>query len=138
MECWKEEIKLKFYTDPRNRRHWNKLSDEDKQKYPLPEVKPIVSQKTAWKRYYREVWKITRNQDLASLEHYDKRITQDLVYEEGLKIMQSEEYYSLDHKISIWYRWKNNYPVEQIGSIENLRYIPALQNSKKGITPLFD
>ena len=92
-----------------------------------------VSQKKDWKLYRDEVRRITQEQDLQSLEHYEKRITQALLKEHGYKIYRSESYYALDHITSIWYGWKNNISPEIIGHISNLRYIPSLDNCNKGI-----
>jgi hypothetical protein len=83
--------------------------------------------------YRDEVRRITQEQDLQSLEHYEKRITQALLKEHGYKIYRSESYYALDHITSIWYGWKNNISPEIIGHISNLRYIPSLDNCNKGI-----
>jgi hypothetical protein len=89
--------------------------------------------KKEWKLYRNEVRRITQEQDLQSLEHYDKRITHLSFKEHGFNVFRSESYYALDHKTSIWYGWKNGIPAETIGHISNLRYIPSLQNLTKGI-----
>lgn len=89
--------------------------------------------KKEWKLYRNEVRRITKKQDLQSLEHYEKRITRALLKEHGYRIYRSETYYALDHITSIWYGWKNNISPEIIGHISNLRYIPGLENCVKGI-----
>jgi hypothetical protein len=91
------------------------------------------NRKREWNKYRDEVREITKQQDLQSLEHYDKRITKELIGEHGFKIYRSEVYYSLDHKTSIWYGWKNNISPDVIGDISNLRYILCIENTKKGI-----
>ncbi len=99
---------------------------------PIIVQKPIHWRKI-WNKYKKECWKITKNQDLSSLENYDKRIHGEIIKELGFgKCVQSKELYSLDHKISIWYGYKNNIPAEIIGHINNLRYIPSYQNGIKG------
>lgn len=99
-----------------------------------PEPTPTpVSKKKEWKLYRDEVWRITREQDLQSLDNYKKRITPELIKEHGGNIFRSTAYYSLDHKVSVWYGWKNNISPETIGHITNLRYILCLENTVKGI-----
>lgn len=73
------------------------------------------------KKYYNEVWKITEKQELSILENYDKRGRVDL----------NSEAYNLDHIVPIIYGYRNNIPPEVIGSMGNLRFIPALDNHKK-------
>ena len=91
-----------------------------------------VSKNKEWKLYRDEVRRITQEQDLQSLEHYEKRLTQALLKEHGYKLYRSESYYALDHITSIWFGWKNNISPEVIGHISNLRYIPSLENCIKG------
>ena len=71
------------------------------------------------------------------LENYDKRLTLDIVKKYGPKIYHSNEYYQLDHKISIAYGYKNNIDFKIIGSIDNLRYILGKENLKKGTKCVF-
>lgn len=68
--------------------------------------------------YRKQVWEITNNQDLLSLQDIDKRGFTN---------------YHLDHKVSIFYGFKNNIPAETIGDISNLRMIPYKENMRKGI-----
>jgi hypothetical protein len=89
--------------------------------------------KNEWKLYRDEVRRITKEQDLQNLEHYEKRITKHVIKEHGLYVFRSKTYYALDHKTSIWYGWKNGIPPETIGHISNLRYIPSVENTSKGI-----
>ena len=109
---------------------------DSKSKQPVklvePKVMPVVDWRKDWKRYRNKVNKITLQQDLKSLNHYDERITRSMINEYGLKIYQSDTHYSLDHKISIWYGWKNNISPEVIGDISNLRYIISKDNCLKG------
>lgn len=100
-----------------------------------PETKPVYKSewKKEWKLYRENVRIITKEQDLQSLEHYEKRVTRESLLKHGYNIYRSTEYYTLDHKTSIRYGWKNNIPAEEIGHISNLRYVPAIHNSQKGI-----
>lgn len=70
--------------------------------------------------YYKRVWQITNSQPLELLENYNKRGS------------CTNNGYHLDHKIPISYGFKNNIPEEVIGNIENLAFIPWLDNIKKG------
>ena len=83
--------------------------------------------------YRNKVREITKQQNLSSLEHYDKRLTYKDINEHGNVIYKSETLYTLDHKISIWYGWKNNIEPELIGNISNLRYIASIENGNKGV-----
>jgi|TARA_Y100000310_G_C20400211_1_gene677044 hypothetical protein len=71
--------------------------------------------------YYREVWKLTKQQSIETLENSDKRGRIDLM----------EDAYNLDHTIPIIYGYENNIPPHEIADISNLRFIPALDNHKK-------
>ena len=103
---------------------------------PLKDIpKPIDQkklEKKSWNKYKVIVWKITRSQDLSSLENYEKRITLDMIKEHGKKLFQSEDLYALDHRISVYHGWKNDLDPYVIGSLANLRYIPSRQNCTKG------
>jgi len=72
--------------------------------------------------YYREVWNLTNKQPIETLENYDKRGRIDLM----------EDAYNLDHITPIIYGYENNIPPHEIADISNLRFIPALDNHKKG------
>ena len=69
--------------------------------------------------YYKKVRRITNQQDIRSLEHYECR---------GVG---GEGSYHLDHIIPICYGWLNDIPEEIIGNISNLRFIPTYDNLKK-------
>jgi hypothetical protein len=103
--------------------------------HPKDILKPVDQkkmQKKSWNKYKVIVWKITRGQDLASLENYEKRITIEMIKEHGRKLFQSEDLYTLDHRISIYHGWKNDLNPYVIGGLANLRYIPSRQNCIKG------
>lgn len=80
------------------------------------------SKKKSWKAYRKRVWVITNGQDLKSLPMYERRGWTD---------------YHIDHKISIWYGWKNNLPPKVIGHISNLRMLYYKDNLIKGIKSVF-
>lgn len=69
-----------------------------------------------WKRYIMDVWNVTRNQPLHTLENFDKR---------GYK------QYHIDHKISIYEGFKRNISVKKIGNIKNLQMLWWKDNIKK-------
>ena len=73
-------------------------------------------------KYYKEVKKITESQNLSLLLNYDKR---------G-KVSRKEDAYHLDHIFPIIEGYKQAISPEIIGHISNLRFIPALENHKKG------
>lgn len=73
------------------------------------------------KKYKRHVVRITRQQDLSSLENSEKM--RGLCGKHGA--------YQLDHIISIDEGYKNDIPPEIIGDISNLRIIPWRENLKK-------
>lgn len=72
-------------------------------------------------KYYKTVKRITESQDLSSLENYDKR---------GRAGIHGA--YHLDHIIPISYGLFNDIDPYIIGHISNLRFIPAIDNIKKG------
>lgn len=98
----------------------------------------INTWKKDWKKYKKECWKITKQQSLNTLENYDKRVQSEHIIKYGFdQCMQSENLYVLDHRISIWYGYKNDILPEVIGNINNLKYIPSKHNSLKGIKCIF-
>jgi len=72
-------------------------------------------------KYYKMVKRITESQDLSSLNDYDKRGRSE-----------KKGAYHLDHIIPISYGLLNDIDPYIIGHISNLRFIPALENIKKG------
>lgn len=83
-----------------------------------PELKAIPNcEKQLWKKYRNLVWKITEKQNLKKLPNYDKRAFKG---------------YHLDHKVSIWYGYKNKLDPKMIGGIDNLEFIPHKENMLKG------
>lgn len=73
-------------------------------------------------KYYKNVRRITEQQPIHLLENYEKR---------GF-VGKSKDAYHLDHIIPIFYGWKNNIDPQIIGDISNLRFIPGIENIKKG------
>ena len=79
------------------------------------EYEQLISDK---QRYYNEVHKITKRQNIKSLEHYDKR---------G-KAKKGTDNYQLDHIIPISEGFRNDIDPNIIGDITNLRFIPWKEN----------
>ena len=75
----------------------------------------------AWKKYRNIVDKLTKNQPLYALEHYEKR-----------GVNGKEGAYTLDHIISVVKGFKNNIDPEAISHISNLKMIPWKDNIQKG------
>ena len=73
------------------------------------------------RRYRKEVWRITNQQPLHSLENFDKPRT----------LAGVEGGYQLDHVISIEEGWNMKKNPYIIGSISNLRFITWEENLKK-------
>lgn len=73
------------------------------------------------KRYYREVRKLTRQQDISVLENYDKL--------RGL--CGVPDAYQLDHVIPVSVGYDQHIPPQHIADISNLRIIPWKENLKK-------
>jgi hypothetical protein len=73
--------------------------------------------------YYKKVWKITESQPLHLLDGYNrcKRTRVDI----------DKNAFHIDHIKPIIYGYKNNIPPEEIGNINNLRFISAVENHKK-------
>ncbi len=70
--------------------------------------------------YYIKVWIITESQPLKKLKNSEKRC------------YRGKDCYHLDHIVSISHGYRNNIPPEKIGSLSNLRFIPAKDNMNKG------
>lgn len=84
---------------------------------PLSDLGKKYLKRKSWKAYQKLVHKLTSLQPLDSLENIDKRGFKD---------------HHIDHKISIWYGWKNGIPADEIAHISNLRLIPYKENMCKG------
>jgi len=74
-----------------------------------------------WKRYKIDVWRITNQQPLHLLEHFEKRGVNGQI---GA--------YTLDHIISVKRGFIENIPAEKIGDISNLQMLPWEENITKG------
>lgn len=77
--------------------------------------------KSAWYRYRYNVHQISKQQNLAVLENFDKPRT----------LCGVEGGYQLDHIIPIRYGFDNGIPEEVIGHIDNLQIIPWKENNSK-------
>lgn len=75
---------------------------------------------TKFKRYRYRVDGLTRNQPIHLLENSDKRGRAGV-----------DGAYHLDHIVSVWKGFHNKIPPEEIANIQNLRFIPWLENQKK-------
>lgn len=75
----------------------------------------------AWKLYKLDVWRITNQQPLDTLENFDMR---------GVNGQTGA--YTLDHIISIKRGFIENIPAEQIGHVTNLQMLPWEENITKG------
>lgn len=75
----------------------------------------------AWKLYKLDVWRITNQQPLDTLENFDMR---------GVNGQTGA--YTLDHIISIKKGFIENIPAEQIGHVSNLQMLPWEENITKG------
>jgi hypothetical protein len=84
---------------------------------PWPESKVESNEKRLWKAYKKLAWEITNAQNLSKLKNYNKRAFKG---------------YHLDHKVSIWYGFKNNLDPKLIGNISNLEFISCAENERKG------
>lgn len=80
-----------------------------------------LEKKSEWDKYVHLVWYYTNKNDLTTLDGHDRRGRVDL----------NDEAYHLDHIVSITDGFNKNVPPEIIGSICNLRFIPANDNMKK-------
>lgn len=76
-----------------------------------------------WVAYKKQVLRLTSKQPIHLLENYDLRAWNG---------------HHLDHKISIWYGYIHNLPVEKIADISNLRFIFCSENLKKGVGCVFE
>jgi hypothetical protein len=72
------------------------------------------------RKYYCLCWSITENQPLFKLKNFKKRC------------YRGKNCYHLDHIVSIAYGYTSGIPPEKIGSLSNLRFIPAKENMRKG------
>lgn len=73
------------------------------------------------KKYYKEVWRITKEQDITILENNDKIRTRAGI----------EGGYQLDHVVSIAEGWRSKINPYIIGNIKNLQMLTWEQNLKK-------
>ena len=95
-------------------------SKEEKYCSVQPGVKKIAKkkEKSAQVIYKKKVWELTEQNDLSVLDNFERRGFKD---------------YHLDHKVSIYYGFKNGIPEEHIAHVSNLRMIPHKENTDKGI-----
>lgn len=79
-----------------------------------------LDQLTEREIYTKNVWKVTNEQNLRALKHFDKRGHQ-----------RHKDSYTLDHIISVHYGFTHNIPYDIIGDITNLQMIHHVENSSK-------
>lgn len=106
-----------------------------------PETKKAIDReavKKQKKKYWEDVMRITKAQNLQELEGYENRLTIFELKKYGNKAFGMKRFNHLDHKISIAYGFKNGIPANVIGHISNLRYIPGDENLAKGTKCVFD
>lgn len=77
-------------------------------------------EKKAIKRYYYDVWRVTKKQPLHLLPNFDKRGQQSV-----------KDSFAVDHRISIMYGFRNKISAEEIGNINNPQMLPHTLNSSK-------
>jgi hypothetical protein len=91
------------------------------------EIKPEVQvqfnllpkcERSLWQSYKKRVWNITKKQAIHKLPNFEKRGFHD---------------YHLDHKVSVWYGFKNKLDPKMVGGIANLEFIYWKENFKKSI-----
>lgn len=74
----------------------------------------------SWRGYYSFVWSETNKQPIHLLENFNKRGR------------WGKDVYHLDHIISVKKGYEMGIDYREIGNIKNLRFIPAVENIKKG------
>lgn len=113
----KEKIKLsKLIVDENGLNSWDRAraTNENRGKWmPLEEW-------SEFKLYSSSVWKITNQQNLNSLENFEKR-------------GRNSGEYHIDHKYSIFQGFKDKIPEEIIGNIINLEMLESRENMSKNI-----
>jgi hypothetical protein len=97
----------------------------------IPEI-PI---KIPFKKYRQKVYILTRKQPLYQLDKYQLWCKYKPKHKKDLR---SPFCYCIDHKISIYFAWKNDIPIEDISHLDNLRIVTALDNSIKNTSNLID
>jgi hypothetical protein len=85
---------------------------------PLDEWKDLQGEKEV---YYREVWRITKQQPLETLENFDKRGNAGMC-----------DSYQIDHIYPISKGFMNGIDPYEIGNIKNLQMLPWKENRVKG------
>lgn len=95
-------------------------------------VRNINPSNSDWVDYKNKVKELTKLADLSGLDNYGKPIATNR------KQFYSMEYYSIDHKVSIFKGFKHNIPFDLIGDISNLRIIPSRENTIKNVRCFFD
>lgn len=113
----KEKIKLsKLIVDENGLNSWDRArtTNENKGKWML------LEEWSEFKLYSSSVWKITNQQNLNSLENFEKR-------------GRNSGEYHIDHKYSIFQGFKDKIPEEIIGNIINLEMLESRENMSKNI-----
>ena len=123
-----------------NRIRYSYLSQKIEDQLPLKAVKEIKAiqkrSKNPKREYFKQVRGLTKQVDKTQIEGYNK----DLLYNhrnDGLMVKALNRLV-IDHKIPLFYGYKNSIEPEKIADISNLQYITVKENMKKGINPLID
>lgn len=91
---------------------------ENELREPIEELKILpLCERKLFRKYRRLVWKITNKQNISKLPNFCNRGFHN---------------YHLDHKVSIWYGFKNKLDHKMIANINNLEFIPYKNNMSKG------
>ena len=117
-KCWSNPEYVQKVIDGvnanRNVEAWRNTMEDRGYFTPLKEKSDVM-------KYYHLVWYFTNQNDLSTLEHFDKRGRANI----------NNETYHLDHKYSIAQGYVDGMLPEVIGSLCNLEFIPCIDNIKK-------
>jgi hypothetical protein len=120
-KAYMEDVyRCEFIRTGSEKRAINNLSEEGRAILGFPSkalsAKINNDYKNRWRAYRFKVWKLT--------EEKAHLITD--IHKRGFRD------HHIDHKISIWYGFKNGLTVDFIADLDNLRMLPYKENMKKG------